>query len=51
MRDLICSLRNAGSRFLKLNGDNEWVEIGDKRALVKVREALARFKTKDEEVI
>jgi hypothetical protein len=49
VRDLVYSLRNDGSRFLKLNGNNEWVEIGDEKARVKVRDALNNFKTKDEE--
>ena len=40
VRDLVCSLRNKGSRFLKLNGDNKWVEIGDEVAVRYVVRAL-----------
>ncbi len=49
-KDLVYSVRYDGSRVWRLDVYNKWVEIGDAKAFDKVRFALDRFKTKDEEV-
>jgi len=48
VRDLVRSLRNAGSRFLAVNDNDEWVEIGDVKANEKVRKPLVRFMEEEE---
>ena len=39
-RNLVRSLRNADSRFVRVNHDNELVELGDVITVDKVKQAL-----------
>ena len=50
VRDLLCSLRKTGSRFLKVIDDKKGVEIGDEVAVRSVVQAFNIFKKMDEEV-
>jgi len=43
VRDLVRYLRSTGSRFLTVNDNDEWVEIGDVKANKKFHNALMRF--------
>lgn len=45
---IVRSLRDAGSRFLRVNNNNEYFEIGDKKAVVKVTDAFVNANKNNE---
>jgi len=49
---LVASLRNENppTRFLKMKHDDKWVDIGDVKAIQKVRKALKEYKEKKQKI-